>query len=241
MIKGLIMYHLILLVKDPALVLLGLAFPFVQLFLHSQDNLVAADASYINIIDTGIVSFMCIAAMVLCWGASYNHAYSREIKFLRRLRMSPVKPLHYIVSGIVLNIGVLVVFASALIIVAAVLFDIDITSKNWALIIALLLLIFTMFYVMGMFVANMLKKAKNSQSLSYVVFGGMIVVVNMLAIDSLPNFIQVIIRNTPITYATNVLLAAWLGTGLFNGHDFIGMMACVVVLGLLSVKFFKYE
>jgi len=155
--------------------------------------------------------------------------------------MSPVKPVHYLASGVLLNLGVLLFFASVLIIVAASIFDINIVGRNWALIVAVLLLIFTMFYVIGMFTANVLKKAKNSQSLLYVVFIGMIVVVNVLAMDNSPNFIQIIIRNIPITYATNVLQAAWVGTDLFYGHDFIAMVACIVVLSLLSIKFFKYE
>jgi len=222
------------------LVIFGLALPFVQLFL-AQGSFDTMDYFYINLVDMGMVSFMSIAAMALCWGAGYNHAYSREIKFLRRLRMSPVKPVHYLVSGILLNIGVLLFFTFLLVVVAVVIFDISITGRNWALIVAVLLLIFTMFYVLSMFVANALKKAKHSQSLLYVVFIGMIVVANLLVMDNLPNFIQVIIRNTPITYATNALQAAWMGTDLFYSHDYIAILACVLVLGLLSVKFFKYE
>lgn len=240
MIKGLIKYHLILLIKDPMLVLLGLAYPFVQLFL-AQATLDGTDYFSMNLVDITIISFMSIAAMVLCWGAGANHTHSREIKFLRRLRMSPVKPVHYLVSGILLNVGVLLIFTTALVIVAGTVFDINLSEKNWALIIVVLLLIFAMFYVVGMLAANVLKKAKNSQSLLYVVFIGFIVVVNLLVMGNVPNFIQVIIRNTPITYATNILQAAWMGTDLFYGHDFIAMMACIVVLSLLTIRYFKYE
>jgi len=240
MIKGLIKYHLILLIKDPMLVIFGLAYPFVQLFL-AQATLDRTDYFYANLIDITIISFMNIAAMVLCWGAGYNHVHSREIKFLRRLRMSPVKPVHYLISGILLNISVLLGFTSVLVVVAGAILDMNVVSRNWALIVIVLLLVFTMFYVIGMFTANILKKAKNAQSLLYVVFIGMIVVVNLLVMDNMPNFIQVIIRNTPITYATNILQAAWVGTDLFYGHDFIAMMVCIVALGLLSIKFFKYE
>jgi len=240
MIKGLIKYHLILLIKDPMLVIFGLAYPFVQLFL-AQATLDRIDYFYVNLIDITIISFMNIAAMVLCWGTGYNHAHSREIKFLRRLRMSSVKPIHYLASGILLNISVLLVFTSVLVIVAGALLDINVVSKNWALIVTVLFLVFTMFYVIGMFTANALKKAKNAQSLLYVVFISMIIVVNLLVVGNMPNFIQVIIRNTPITYATNILQAAWMGTDLFYGHDFIAMMAYILVLGLLTIKFFKYE
>ncbi|MCL2527338.1 MAG: ABC transporter permease [Defluviitaleaceae bacterium] len=239
MIKGLMRYHFILLVKDPVLVLLGLALPFVQLFLAGS-GMDAADGT-IHSIEGGMVFFMTIAAMALCWGAVHNHAYSRDIKFLRRLRMSPVKPMHYLVSGILLNIGVLLVFTAALVLVAALVFGISMAGRNWALIIAMLLFAFTLFYVIGMFVANALKKAKNAQSMLYVVFIGMIVGINLLTVDALPGFLHVVIRNIPIIYATNVLQAAWMGTDLFYGHDFIAMMAYILVLGLLSVRFFKYE
>lgn len=240
MIKGLVKYHLTLLIKDPILVLLGLAYPFVQLFI-AQAALDRTDYFYVNLADITIISFMSIAAMVLCWGAGANHAHSREIKFLRRLRMSPVKPVHYLTSEILLNIGVLLIFTTILIVVAGATLDINIIDRNWALIVVVLLLSFAMFYVIAMFTVNVLKKAKNSQSLLYVVFIGMIVVVNLLVMDNMPNFIQVIIRNTPITYATNVMQSAWMGTELFYGHDFIAMVICIVVFGMLTIKFFKYE
>jgi len=240
MIIGLIKYHLVLLIKDPMLVIFGLAFPFAQMFLAANSPVGIVDY-YVNTVELGMVTFMNIAAMVLCWGAGYNHSYSREIKFLRRLRMSPVKPVHYLVSGILLNIGVLLVFTVALVIVAVTIFDINLADRNWVLIIAMLLLTFAMFYALGMFVANALKKAKNSQTLSYIVFGGMIVAINLFVVDGVPSFLQEIARNTPIAYATNVLQAAWVGTDLFYGHDFIAMLVCIVVLSLLSIKFFKYE
>jgi len=237
MLKGLIKYHFILLIKDPTLIIFGLAFPFVQLFLMRGSG----DDAYLNLFDLGMVLFMLIAVVALCWGAGYNHVHSREIKFLRRLRMSPLKPAHYLVSGILLNVGILLIFTAVLVIVAVAIFDIDAASKNWPLIITSLLLAFTMFYVMGMFTANALKKAKNSQSLLYTVFISMIVIVNLFAMENLPNFVHVIIRNTPITYAANTLHSAWMGTNLFYGHDFIAMVACTIVFGLLSVKVFKYE
>jgi len=237
MIIGLMKYHLILLIKDPMLVIFGLGFPFAQMFLAANSSV----GMYVNTIESGMVAFMSIAAMVLCWGAAYNHSYSREIKFLRRLRMSPVKPMHYLASGILLNIGVLLVFVVALVAVAVAIFDISVAGRNWVSIIAMLLLTFAMFYVLGMFVANALKKAKNSQSLSYVVFGGMLVAINLFISDGVPSFLQEIARNTPIAYASNVLQAAWVGTDLFYGHDFIAMLACIVILSLLSVRFFKYE
>ena len=240
MIKGLMKYHLILLIKDPMLVIFGLGLPFIQMFLAANSP-VGMDDYHVNTVERGMVAFMTIAAMILCWGAGYNHSYSREIKFLRRLRMSPVKPFHYLVSGILLNIGVLLGFTVALVIVAVAIFDINVAGRNWALIIAMLLFAFAMFYVLAMFVANALKKAKNSQTLSYIVFGGMIVAINLFFADGVPSFLQEIARNTPITYASNVLQAAWVGTDLFYRHDFIAMMLCIVVLGWLSIRFFKYE
>ena len=240
MIIALIKYHLILLMKDPMLMIFGLGLPFIQMFL-AADTPIGMATDYGNTVEMGMVAFINIAAMALCWGAGYNHSYSREIKFLRRLRMSPVKPFHYLVSGILLNIAVLLLFATALIAVGVTIFDVPVADRNWALIIAMLLLVFAMFYVLAMFVANVLKKGKNSQTLSYVVFGGMIVAINVLIADGMPNMLQQIARNTPIAYATNVLQSAWSGTNLLYGHDFIAMLAFIAVLGLLSVRLFKYE
>jgi len=181
--------------------------------------------------------------MVLCFtDSALSHAYARQIKFLRRLRMTPVKPITYVFTGILSRIGVLLLFAATFVAVTAGFFGMNLSNRNWLLFLAVLILAFAMFYFIGMFIANMLKGAKASQSLVYVVFFGLLAVGGiMFPMDAMPEILQTIARSLPPAYAINVLQSAWMGMDIFHGHYFIAMIVSTVVFGLLSIKFFKFE
>ena len=156
--------------------------------------------------------------------------------------MTPVKPMNYIFTGILSRLGVLLLFTIALIALVTILFDVNIANKNLPLFIAILILTFAMFYVIGMFVANALKGAKSSQSLLYVVFFGLLLMGNaFIPIEAMPDIMRTIAQNTPTIYAATLLQSAWLGRDIFYGHSFIAVIIYTVVFSLLSIKFFKYE
>jgi len=240
MISGMLRYHLLVLFREPMNMFFGLGLPFLNLFLMSGN---IGDGEGADFINAALPMFITIATMVLCFmDSALSHAYSRQIKFLRRLRMTPVKPATYILTGILSRIGVLLIFAAAFLAVTSTVFDFSIGNRNWVAFIGVLILTFGMFYLIGMFFANVLKKAKTSQSVLYVVFFGLLLLGNaFFPIEAMPDAVQVIAQNAPTVHAMNLLQSAWLDTGLFYGHSFIAVVGITVVFGLLSIKFFKYE
>jgi len=238
MILGMMKYHLLLFLRDPLLLAFGFALPFVQLFLASE----MGDSSY-NFIDVSLPLFISIVVMSLCLlDSAYNHAHAREVKFLRRLRMTPVKPVIYLMSGYLFRMGVMTAFIGSFISVASIIFDLNLSGVNWGGFALMLWLSFTMFYVMGMFIGNVFRVGKTAQGALLVVFFSFIFVINIIgSLEYLPVLIQRIIENLPVVYVVNVLQSAWLGTDLFAGHSLMVVMGLTVIFGLLSVKFFKYE
>jgi ABC-2 type transport system permease protein len=240
MLLGMIKYHLTVLFREPMNMFFGLGLPFLQLFLLSG-NFEGGENQYF--LDVALPMFVTIAVMVLCFmDSAMSHAYSRQIKFLRRLRMTPVKPTIYILSGVFSRLAVLFAFVAIFLTVTVLAFDFNIGSRNWVAFIGVLILTFGMFYLIGMFFANVLKNAKTSQSVLYVVFFGLLLLGNaFFPIDAMPEAVQTIAQNTPTVHAMNLLQSAWLDTGLFYGHNFIAVAGITIVFGLLSIKFFKYE
>jgi len=240
MTLGMIKYHLLVLAREPLNIFFGFGLPFLQLFIFSG----TMDAETRGEVMAGALPiFITVASMVLCFtDSALSHGYTRQIKFLRRLRMTPVKPLQYIFTGIASRVGVLLLFAASFIAVSVIFFDLSITDINWALFVGVLLLAFIMFYLIGMFVANALKNAKGSQSLTYVVFFGLLAIGGIFfPIEVMPDVLQTVARVLPPAYAITSLQSAWLGEGLFQGHYFIAMIASTLIFGALSIKFFKYE
>lgn len=238
---GMIKYHLLILVREPLILFFGLALPFIQLFFAPETFTLGGEMHHF--IDVAMPLFITIAVMALCFmDSALSHAYSRQIKFLRRLRMTPVKPVIYVFTGILSRLGVILMFTATFLAVSFAMFDVSLVNRNWVAFTSMLTLTFAMFYFMGMFVANMLKDSKNSQSALYIVFFGFIFLINIIsALESLPGILQTIVQNVPVFYAVNLLQAAWMGTSLFNGHELIAVTGLTMLFGVLSVKFFKYE
>jgi len=242
MVLGMIKYHLLLLVREPLILVFGLALPFVQLFLTGE-VMEGLPYAYDHAIDVMMPMFLTIAVMALCFmDAAFSHAYSRQIKFLRRLRMTPVKPSTYILTGILSRLGVVFVFTTAFFMVSSTVFGLNLSGRNWFAFTFVLLLLFAMFYFMGMLVANILKDAKQSQSMLYVVFFGFIFLINVIGIlHTLPTIVRIMIQNLPVFYSVDLLHRAWMDLGLFNSHELFIVLGLTVVFGTLSIKFFKFE
>ena len=219
---------------------LGIGLPFAVLFMQANQITEANNAYFI---DGFLAVLITMAVMVLCFNDSaYSHAYTRQIKFLRRLRMTPVKPWHHIAAGLLSRIGVLTAFTTVLIAVLAFGFDMNLADRNWGLLFAVSSLSFIMFYLIGMFIANVSNNAKKSQGLAmaayffFLTLGGV-----MFPIQNMPEALQTIASWVPSTFAITSLQNAWMGIDIFTGHYLIAMIATTVVFGVLAVKFFKYE
>jgi ABC-2 type transport system permease protein len=238
---GMIKYHLLVLFREPMNLFFGLGLPFLNLFLVS--GAFQEEENTASLIELGFPMFIVVAVMVLCFmDSALSHAYARQIKFLRRLRMTPVKPIKYILTGVISRISVLLLFVATLSVVAINLFDMNIANKNWMIFISTLFLVFAMFYLISMFFANALKNAKNSQSLLYIVFFGLLFLGNaFFPMEFMPSMVRTIAGNTPTVYAANILQAAWMNTDILYEHNLVAVVVITVIFGLLSIKFFKYE
>ena len=237
---GMIKYHLLILFREPTNMFFGLGLPFLNLFLISG-NFEEGDIA--NFLEIALPMFITITILVLCFtDSAMSHVYSRQIKFLRRLRMTPIKSTTYIFTGILSRIAVLFVFVAVFLTIATIAFDFCIGSRLWLAFIGILILIFVMFYLIGMFIANFMKSAKTSQSVLYIVFFALLFLGNaFFPIEAMPDIMQTIAQNTPTVYAISLLQSAWMGTDLLYGHNLVIVVGITVVFGFLSVMFFKYE
>ena len=239
MLLGIIKYHLLVLWREPINVFFGFALPFIMLFAWTG---MTETANIPRMLEVNFTAWLTIAAMVLCFtDSALSHAYTRQTKFLRRLRMTPVKPKHYILTGIISRAMVLLLMAAGLLTVMGIMFDKNLADRNWLLFTALLLLTFIMFYLVSMFLANITKGAKRSEGVLYVAFFGMLLIGIWIPIHVLPEAAQAVANVLPHISAINLLTAAWTGTDIFYGHHFIAVIAYLAIFAVLSIKFFKFE
>jgi len=230
---GLIKYHLLVLLREPLNLFFGLGLPVVVLIMMPAVG------------DAMLPMNIMITAMVLCFtDSALSHGYARQIKFLRRLKMTPVRSSHYVFTGMVSRYIVLIIFSILLILFASVAVDVDggLAGINCPLFFGALTLVFVMFYPIGMFVANALKNAKASQNLVYIVFFGLLVLGGVwFPVALMPQPLQTLHSFLPISYGGGLLVTAWQGADILQGHYLLATLGVAVAFCLLSVKFFKFE
>ena len=247
MALGLLKYHLLALWREPINLFFGFGLPILLLIMMPESD------EGVNMVKMALPMIIMITATVLCFtDSALSHAYARQIKFLRRLRMTPVSSEQYIAMGMLSRYMVLTVFSTVIIGASAIFADVNIAVTNLLLFAAMLSLVFIMFYLMAMFTSNVLKNAKSSQGLIFVVFFGMLALGGMwFPVANMPEFLQRIARLMPTWFGGRLLEIAWQGgyfaegalhsATVFSGHYFFAVLGTAAVFGLLSVKFFKFE
>ena len=254
---GMMKYHFLVLWREPLNMFFGLVLPFIFLFAFSG---MAEPEEIPLLLENNFTAWLMIAAMVLAlMDAAFGHAYTRQIKFLRLLKMTPVKPWLYIVTGIITRLGILFVTAAALLTAMIVGYDKDIfytsgyrwidgeityigsVARNWPMFIVFLILGFVMFYFIGMFLANFLKNPKTSQSLLYVVFFGLLLFGMWIPTQVFPQIIQDIIPYLPHFSSVALTEFAWRGMDLLYNNALWAVLGTTAVFGVASLVVFKFE
>lgn len=238
MMLGMMKYHLLMLIREPANVFFGLALPFLMMFIMASGQ---EDVSIIMNFAFPVYITIAILALAIT-DSALTHAHSRQIKFLHRLKMTPVSPATYLLSSILTRLIVLAVFVATFLGFNVIFFHVSLAERNWVAIAVALVLTFAMLYFIGMFLANFLKNTRTTQSVLHITFWALLLLMNgFFHGEVLPNALRVFVENTPTLYALELLEAAWLNTGLFEGHAFMVVVGITVVFGTLSIAFFKYE
>ena len=235
---GLLKYHFLCLLREPLNLFFGIAFPILTMVLMPGSEEGATSMMFFALPVIAVVAIMTLSFM----DSAFSHAYSRQVKFLRRIRMTPVSSSTYIASGILSRFLAVLAFVALSTAVVGAMADVSFADINWFLYLGVLTLVYIMFYLIAMVVANLSKNAKKAQALLYVAFFGLLVLGGfMLPLQALPEVVQDILRFLPPAFASNLLSDAWLGNSIFEGWSFFATVGSIVVFGLLSIKLFKYE
>ena len=135
MLFGMLKYHLLMLVREPASLFFGLGLPFLMMFVMGSGGESASE-----VLNVAFPLYVMIAILVLTLlDSSLSHVHSRQIKFLRRLKMTPVKKGMYLFSDYITRLGVLFTFTMVFSLFNVVIFDLNLTGKNWFAIIGILM------------------------------------------------------------------------------------------------------
>jgi ABC-2 type transport system permease protein len=157
----------------------------------------------------------------------------RQNLILKRLSATPLRRWTFVSANLATRVGVAIVQAVVLVVVAGILFGITVIG-SWALLAFIVLLGAMTFVSLGYVIASFAPTEDSaSQLVSILQFPLMFLSGIFFAIDSMPGWLQAVARFMPLTYLGDALRQVMVG-----GVPFAPLPVDIAVLVGLTVTFF---
>lgn len=237
--------ELIKLIKTPIIIIFGIAAPIF--FMIIQSSMFTSDVTFMDqqvaMLDISLPMCSLMSIAVLGIGnVGVGLAHTRTVFFLKRLRATPVKKMHYIMANFMVQLLVLILTIAILCVIAVTKFGVDLTTHHMVKFIGVLVLSFLMCYFIGMFIGSVCEDPKTSQSVSMFVYFVCIFLGGFtFPIEFMPSGLQKVAYMIPTTHAVKMVQRVWNGLSIYDVHHTYVVLGFAVVFMLLTVKFFKYE
>ncbi len=166
----------------------------------------------------------------------------REKKVLKRFMATPMSARDVLVSRIVVNFFMTIVGMAILIIVGKAFFDLHFMGALLPISIAFVLSTLSIFSL-GLLIASLSPNSSATTAIAYLIyFPSLFLTGATTPIEIMPKAMVNISKAIPLTYAVDLLKAAWLGKDLLNYKlDIIVLIAVLVVSTTVSVLMFRWE
>lgn len=244
-IQSLFKVELKILLKTRVIVMFGIIAPICMFMLQASmfKNQFSFGNKSVHMIDMALPMYALMAIAVLGVGnVGAGLAYTRIIKFLKRIRLTPVKSIHYIVALFLVQLIVVAITISGMLGVASFGFSVNLWQHNILIFSLTLFLAYLMCFFIGIFVGSISKDPKVSQSISMSVYFLLIFLGGFtFPIELMPKPIQTISYLLPTTHAVKVLEYAWNGMNIFTDYNMLVVCLVILIFSVASIKFFRFE
>jgi len=189
-------------------------------------------------------SFGAVSAIAICasglMGIPLAISGLREMKILKRLRVTPVSPVF--ILGVELAMYVIYCAVSvALLAIAALCWGVRVHGSIWAFIGSWLLTMIST-HSIGMLVGGVAKNTKQASIIACVLYFPMLVLSGTtLPIEVMPNAMQKVVSVFPLTQGITMMKNMFLGISTNCVLPICVMLGVTVVCSTLATVFFKWE
>ena len=194
-------------------------------------------------VDATVPSYMALVMAVTgLMSFPLTMAEYRDRGVLRRLQMTPATPTKLLLAQFVVNVALTIIGVLLLVLVGLALLDLTLTS-NWVAFLPAFLLSIVSIFSMGLLVASWAPNERTATLVANLVYFPMIFLSGAtLPSELLTGPVQTAANALPITWAVELLLAAWNDTSYPNWHWAITvLLGTIVSCGLLSARFFRWS
>lgn len=231
------------LIRTPIIMFFCFVAPQFFLWMQSTNSTnIFLDGEVVQTVDYSFPMFTFLTILVIGIGnVGIGMSYNRLIKFFKRLRLSGVSTLDFIVVNFFLQFIIVLISVGLLAATAVFSLNMRLNSKKILIFSMVFILVWCMVYLIGMIFANITKDAKSSQSFALVGYFFLIFISGATyPIEMMPELLQKVSKILPTYPAITLLKDAWM-KGVINTDYLFVVMIATVIFFILSIKIFKYD
>lgn len=219
----------------PALLLLGLGYLFPGFDEPSPE---LDGGRFIDIYPPVAIAFGLVMLGVATFPPTL--ATYRELGILRRLRTTPLHPARLLWAQLSVQSSVAVLAAAAVVIVAAVSFDVPLPRQPFWFVLSFALTAVTMFTI-GLLIGSVAPTSQSAIAIGMAVFFPLLFFAGLwIPRDLMSTTLRSVSDFTPVGAAVQAMTDSWYGTTPNLLH--IGVMAAyTLIVGIAAVRFFRWE
>ncbi|MFE2290127.1 ABC transporter permease [Streptomyces sp. NPDC059452] len=231
--------------RDGAQLLLPLGLPLLILTMNAMGDSAtrpSRDHSGRTFLDVTLMpmTLLMIISMLALIFLPTNMAQSRRIGVLRRLSVTPVRPIALLVAQTVTNLLTSVLGIAVALLVGALAFDAGMPQDALSALLVFALVAFAM-YGLGLLLAALAPSPNVVVAAGFVLFFGMMAVGGGLGDpDSLPAILRAVGEYLPYGAGLNALGAAWAGAAPEPVH-LAGLLVAGVAGSAVAAANFRWE
>jgi len=229
--------------REPIAMFFTFIFPVFFLFL-TMEVFIPGDVPKAIVINYVAPSLMVlIIASTAIYGVPLTIVSYRHIKFLKRLKGSPVTPLTILGSLALANFIITVLGIAGLTAVAMLVYDARLAGSP-LFFLAGFVLAFLSLAAIFLFIPGVARSERTAIAISQIIFFPVMFFSGVfIPLDMLPDWIaRYLSPFIPVTYAVELLQGLWLGTPLSDLVREVLILLGVLCLGLLiAARTFRWE
>ena len=175
-------------------------------------------------------------------GLPIQTSVNRELGILRRYRVTPLRPLTYIVADVTAYWAMAVVGAVLLVVVGKVAFDVRFEGSILSVLAGFTLCIGA-FLALGFVLASISPTARVAQTIGMVVAYPMMFLSGAtIPYELLPPTVQRIADVLPLTYVVRLMRGLWAGEPWSDlALEVVVLAGILVACGAVSARYFRWE
>lgn len=244
-LKKLIFVEIKMFIREPIGAFFTLMFPSMLLLIFGTiwGNTPSEYFGGVGYVDTAVPAFtaMIIATSGLM-SLSIDMATYRDRGILRRLKITPVKPLTLLVAQVVVIFLMSIAGMAVLIVLGKLLYNLRILGNIFQLLLGFIFCSAS-FFGLGFLLAGTMPTARAAQVVSMVIFYPMLFLSgSAIPREVLPETIRRVAQFIPLTHVVNLLRGLAVGDSWLQHQTavlFLGIM--LIVSAAISAKIFRWE